>query len=120
LDLKDGRPLGRARNQPAEVVGFAAVEAGIKRMIVLDLASVGAGRGVPTVSLCHALKNRWPEIVVWTGGGVRSVADLHTLALHLVDGVLVASALHDGLIQPSDCRAFQRFSSGEMLQAMDA
>lgn len=121
LDLKDGKPLGAAagRRQALEVVK-EIVDLGVHQLIVLDLAGIGKNRGVPTLSLCHSIKRRWPDVVVWTGGGVRSVADLHALAVARVDGAMVASALHDGGITPADWDGYESLSDDRVLRAMDA
>lgn len=121
LDLLNGACIGpdAAHRSPLEVVGLA-VEAGIRQMIVLDLSQVGMNRGVSTLALCHSIKNRWPDLVVWTGGGVRSLADLHRLSLNRLDGAMVASALHDGHITPSDWKSFVALSDDLTQMAMDA
>ena len=75
---------------------------GIRRLIVLDLAGVGVSAGVPTIDLCQEIKAAYPDLEIWTGGGVRSIADVQKLDAVGIDGVLVASALHDGKITPMD------------------
>jgi phosphoribosylformimino-5-aminoimidazole carboxamide ribotide isomerase len=121
LDLYDGEPLGPegAGKSPIDIVS-QAIEKGIRQLIVLDLSHVGMHRGVPTGQLCHSIKNRWPDLVVWTGGGVRSLADLHKLSLDRVDGAMVASSLHDGHITPADWKSFEMFSGDVIQIAMDA
>ncbi|WP_437227129.1 HisA/HisF-related TIM barrel protein [Planctomicrobium sp. SH661] len=121
LDLFNGIPLGpdAAGKTPLEIVA-TAMECGVRQMIVLDLSHVGMNRGVPTGALCHTIKNRWPDLVVWTGGGVRSLADLHKLSLLRVDGAMVASALHDGHITPADWKSFETLSNDRTQMAMDA
>lgn len=122
LDLHDGKPLGTASAgmHPMHVVS-RVVGYGVRQLIVLDLAAVGISRGVPTGELCHNIKGRWPELVVWTGGGVRSLVDLHRLSLYRVDGVMVASALHDGRITPGDWQSFQNLlSDDDTMLMMDA
>ncbi|WP_437202379.1 HisA/HisF-related TIM barrel protein [Planctomicrobium sp. SH664] len=121
LDMRDGQPIGEcaAGMQSIEVVS-RVVECGVHHLIVLDLAGIGKNRGVPTVAFCHSLKRRWPEMILWTGGGVRSLADIHTLSLARLDGAMVASALHDGGITPSDWRGFQSLSDDDILRAIDA
>ena len=59
LDLKNGMPL----TQPGAFDGLSPVQIatlalriGVHRMIILDLASVGVGQGVPTSPLCRALR----------------------------------------------------------------
>ena len=75
---------------------------GIRRMIVLDLASVGVGGGVAQLNLCQRLLEEDAELELITGGGVRDVTDLHTLKNAGIKGVLIASALHNGSITPQD------------------
>jgi phosphoribosylformimino-5-aminoimidazole carboxamide ribotide isomerase len=110
LDLRDGLPLGelaRWRTMNPLEIGIQAAEAGVQEIIVLDLAQVGTGGGVTTVPLCRQLRKRFPALRLITGGGVSQGADLHELASHGIDGVLLASALHDGRLTRED---FQRLS----------
>ena len=67
-------------------------------MIVLDLAGVGVDAGVSTVPLCRRLHRSFPQLRLITGGGVRSVDDLRELQGLGIEGVLAASALHNGTI----------------------
>lgn len=118
LDLRNGRPLGPgAGRTPVDVVS-EAIQLGVHQLIVLDLESVGVSRGVPTGPLCHAIKSRWPDLIVWTGGGIRSLPDLHRLSLFRLDGVMVASALHDGRITPADWRTFEDLLSDDQTMLM--
>ena len=101
LDLRDGVPiLPRVHHwlgdpfDPANLTE-QAVGAGVRRMLRLDLATVGTGRGVagvPPVSL------RWPGVSWMAGGGVTGPADLATLAERGYAAALVGSAWHDGRI----------------------
>jgi phosphoribosylformimino-5-aminoimidazole carboxamide ribotide isomerase len=99
LDLRNGVPLrewaihGQDRNLIPRVVA-----AGITRLIVLDLARVGCGEGVGTETLCRQISSTYPNVEVIAGGGVSGTEDLARLAACGVQGVLVASALHDGRI----------------------
>lgn len=105
LDLKDGQPVSRFRDMtnddPADI-GACVLEAGVREMIVLDLGSVGTKSGLPTLELCRELKEFAPKSRLITGGGVRNAEDLSQLAREPVDGVLLASALHDGSITAED------------------
>lgn len=110
LDLQNGTPLGdTSRWETADPfdIGRQAIDVGIRKMIVLDLSQVGVGQGVPTESLCRGLREASPDLQIITGGGVRNSADLATLNDWQVDGVLVASALHDGRIGRSDIDPFR-------------
>ncbi len=101
LDMLRGKPMGQlsspAISDPAEIAR-QAIDAGVTRMIVLDLAGVGVDDGVPTMPLCRRLLRSFPPLRLLTGGGVRSVDDLRELQALGIEGVLVASALHNGTI----------------------
>ncbi len=96
LDLKGGVPLGSGEwGRDPDRIAELAIECGVRRLIVLDLAGVGAEAGVPTIPLCQRIRaSRGPEIEIITGGGVRHAGDLQMLEQAGVDGVLVASVLH--------------------------
>jgi phosphoribosylformimino-5-aminoimidazole carboxamide ribotide isomerase len=105
LDLQGGKPLGdlAAWNTiDAATIAREAIALGVRRLIVLDLAGVGVGKGVGTGELCRTIRSAAPGVELITGGGVRDVADLELLAGGGVDAVLVASALHDGRIGRAD------------------
>jgi phosphoribosylformimino-5-aminoimidazole carboxamide ribotide isomerase len=111
LDLKYELPLGDLARWPRPdplAIGSCAVEAGIQELLVLDLAQVGTGGGVTTTALCRRLRDCFPRLRVVTGGGVRNVADLETLAAAGIDGVLVASALHDGSLTRAEIQRYSR------------
>lgn len=101
LDLRQGRPLGDrdawGSRDPLQI-GCRAVELGVRRMIVLDLADVGTGLGPGSLELCGRLQSACPGLQIMTGGGVRNLDDLRAAADRRIDGVVVASALHDGSI----------------------
>jgi phosphoribosylformimino-5-aminoimidazole carboxamide ribotide isomerase len=111
LDLKAGRPLGRAElwhtDDPWTIAEHAVEALGVRRLIVLDLARVGVGAGVGTEELCMRLKRAHPGVEITAGGGVRGLDDVRRLHANGVDCVLVASALHDGRITPEEARQVQ-------------
>jgi phosphoribosylformimino-5-aminoimidazole carboxamide ribotide isomerase len=107
LDLRAGQPLGDLRewqDRDAESIAQQAVECGVRRILVLDLARVGTGTGSGTADLCRRLAAQ-EGIEVWAGGGVRGVADLQALRDGGVRAALVASALHDGALTRTDLEA---------------
>jgi phosphoribosylformimino-5-aminoimidazole carboxamide ribotide isomerase len=108
LDLKDGQPLTAATWPVAEAltISRAVIGLGVRRILLLDLARVGTGSGPGTENLCRQIKQSWPEIDVLAGGGVRDLHDLERLRQTGVDGVLVASALHDGRVRREDLTVF--------------
>ncbi len=109
LDLNGGQPMGRLdawETTDPFAIATRAVEAGVRRMIVLDVAQVGVDTGVTTLDLCRELKQRFPQVETTTGGGVRGTDDLQRLSGEGLDGVLVASAIHDGRIGSEQVKAF--------------
>ncbi len=101
LDLMQGRALrdlsAWVTDDPLTIVN-RAMASGVTSVIVLDLSGVGVRQGVPTLDLCRQLAKSHPSVRVITGGGVRNAEDLRLAAESGVDGLLVASALHDGSI----------------------
>jgi phosphoribosylformimino-5-aminoimidazole carboxamide ribotide isomerase len=111
LDLKGGRPLVDSaiwETDNAWSIVSLAVQAGIRRVIVLDLARVGMGQGVGTEELCIRLKETYPRLTVITGGGVAGIHDLRRLEGCGIDAVLVASALHDGRLVSDELKSYCR------------
>jgi phosphoribosylformimino-5-aminoimidazole carboxamide ribotide isomerase len=111
LDLQHGRPMLASRSEawsddPLQIAR-QAVEVGVSRMIVLDLADVGTSSGGQTDSLCRLLLQQFPSLQLTCGGGVRGIEDLRRLKSLGAAWVLVASALHDGRLSASDCREFR-------------
>ncbi len=106
LDLREGRPLFATgadwgTDDPRRIIGDV-VEDGIEAVILLDLARVGTARGVGTIELLRVLKGDHPEVEWVAGGGVAGVEDIRMLGQAGASAVLVASAIHDGRISPSD------------------
>lgn len=115
LDMQQGRlmtSIDAWRDRPAAQVASLAVEAGFRRLIVLDLAGVGTGQGVRVVELCRRLKSEHPDLELISGGGVRHLADLRQLADAGCTTALVASALHDGRLNRADLEAAAAFTCG--------
>jgi phosphoribosylformimino-5-aminoimidazole carboxamide ribotide isomerase len=98
LDLRAGVPLagGGVWDSDPWRIAQEAIERGVRRVLVLDLARVGVGAGVGTEALCARLAAAHPEVEVSAGGGVRGRGDLLALKGAGVRAALVASALHDG------------------------
>jgi len=109
LDLKSSRPITRVepwRNASAQEIAIDVVERGLRRIIVLDLADVGVGRGTGTLELVRTLHKAHPHLEIIAGGGVRGVDDLQRLADAGCHAALVASALHDGRLTREELAAF--------------
>lgn len=105
LDLKHGNllghPTGLKSGNPERVVD-QVVDLGVHRVILLDLAAVGMGTGIPTLDLCELVRAQHPELQIITGGGVSCTGDLKNAYQASVNGLLIASALHDGRVVPAD------------------
>ncbi len=98
LDLRDGKPLTPVEelaHQRPEVLAARAADAGVRAVVVLDLARVGAGSGLD-LDLLARVRSSVGEAHVYAGGGVRDAGDLEQLRRADCDGALVASALLDG------------------------
>lgn len=106
LDLFDGRFVGdRARwglRSPDDPItaASAAIELGVETVLVLDLARVGTGTGFGLTGLVTRIKSDFPEVHVLAGGGIRGSREMLALGSAGADGVLIASALHDGTLIP--------------------
>lgn len=109
LDLKEGAVLGYEEDwwKGWGVEGAGDLDrmadalfmmTGCEAMIVLDLSDIGSANGTTTDYWLKRIKCSQPEVAVVAGGGVRDWADIDRLAKCHVDGVLVASALHDGTL----------------------
>ena len=109
LDMRDGAlltPQPEWQDLSALEVALQVAECGITQFIVLDLAAIGTGRGVPTLALCRDLRSRIPQAGIIAGGGVRTASDLCRLEEAGADGALVATAFHNGSLKAEDLRRF--------------
>ena len=75
-----------------------------KRVIIMTLARVGGDAGPDMDRLLEA-KRRAPNLMLYAAGGLRGACDLMRLDQIGISGVLVASALHDGLLTGADLAA---------------
>lgn len=106
LDLRAGRPMVPTpatwgTDEPRDLAGLA-IAAGVRRLILLDLARVGTGAGVGTEPLLEAIHADHPGVEVVVGGGVAGPGDLRRLEDAGASAALVGSALHDGRIGADD------------------
>jgi HisA/HisF family protein len=104
LDLRNREPIAPAGWPPlsAAEIAATAIEAGFRRLLVLDLQDVGTNTGGGTDALLQEVRAGAPEITLIAGGGIRCAGDLQRLSDLGVDAVLVASALHDGRLTRDD------------------
>ena len=95
LDLRSGEPIaeliGIPREKPEQLVVRAA-DAGIRSVIVIDLARVGTGSGID-FDLLARVRTAARGLTLLAGGGVGGPQDLERLAGVGCDGALVATAL---------------------------
>jgi phosphoribosylformimino-5-aminoimidazole carboxamide ribotide isomerase len=109
LDTKAGLPLHTSTAWASDVESIAAqaIAVGVRRVIVLDLARVGSAGGTGTEELCARLVCQYPKVEIIAGGGLRDVGDLRRLRSNGIHAALVASGLHNGLLQPADIAEFR-------------
>ncbi|MEZ5944819.1 MAG: HisA/HisF-related TIM barrel protein [Planctomycetaceae bacterium] len=106
LDLKSENPLGALGNQlTAQELFQQAWNCGVREFILLDLAGVGVAAGIPTLPLCRELRHAYPDATLITGGGVRTADDIAAAQRSGANGVLIASALHNGQVSKADLAA---------------
>jgi len=98
---------GAAHEGSVVELARAAVNAGATSLLVLDVARVGSGRGVDS-RLVETLRREHPTVHLFAGGGVASAREIERLADLGLDGVLVATALHDGRLGRADLEAARR------------
>jgi phosphoribosylformimino-5-aminoimidazole carboxamide ribotide isomerase len=102
LDLRAGKPVIAAgadwgSSDPFRI-GCSAIALGIRRLLLLDLARVGTGRGSGTMSLLTRLHTAHPEVEIAVGGGIVDRDELRAVEQGGASAVLLGSALHDGRI----------------------
>lgn len=106
IDLQAGvvrAPVGI--DTPQQLVTLAA-EAGLNRVILLDLARVGASAG-PPLDLLASLQPHSPGLAFYAGGGVRHRTDLEMLDQAGAAGALVATAFHRGILTAADLQTYR-------------
>jgi phosphoribosylformimino-5-aminoimidazole carboxamide ribotide isomerase len=99
LDLRNGELISASARwaSPIELAEQMHLF-GYRTFILLDLARVGMNAGPGTEPLCRELRRRFPDIELLVGGGIRNRDDICRLEDAGADGVLIASALHDGTL----------------------
>lgn len=95
LDLRHGRPLKIVGGtlHPAEIAE-KALDCGVGRIVLLDLAQVGQGRGTGTEGLCRDLSAQFPATEWITGGGIGTLEEIAGQLAIGARRILVCSALH--------------------------
>ncbi len=85
------------RNTTACLSDALKIVSRAEKLIVLDLSVVGTSRG-PNIELVRRVKKLYARELLY-GGGVRSLDDVKKLSNEGVSGVLVATAIHKGVIK---------------------
>lgn len=104
LDLNAGHVISPA----AELSGQSPAKAlerlsafHLERFILLTLDGVGTAKG-PDIPLLTTAMSSFPGLTFITGGGVKTPAHLSALKSLGLDGVLVATSLHNGWVTQKD------------------
>ncbi len=92
LDYRRGALVARTGDEQVWVRAATALDC--RGFVILDLASVGTNAGPATIETCRRVKQASPHRRVYSGGGVRTAADVRLLAENGCDRCLVATALH--------------------------
>jgi phosphoribosylformimino-5-aminoimidazole carboxamide ribotide isomerase len=105
LDLRGGRPMtdttGTWGHAAPGALAAVALDLGVRRILLLDLAHVGGRAGPVCLDMLSALRKALPDNVeLSTGGGVANLEDVRRLHEAGASAVLVGSAIHDGRIRP--------------------
>lgn len=103
LDLRAGRLLtaGTLSAMTPAVVAARVESAGVRTIIVLDVARVGIENGCDFETVA-AVRAAAPSVVLLAGGGIRDASDVRRLVDIGCNGVLAATALMNGRLRPSD------------------
>ena len=100
LDLQSGKTLSRCpaleSMTPLEALKHLQ-RSGWQEVILLDLRRVGSAEGADRVLAAEA-KSKFPELNLWIGGGIAGQAELFELKAKGIAKVLIATALHSGII----------------------
>jgi len=77
---------------------------GINEFIILDLSRVGSKLGGISPIVLDVLNISDSKII--TGGGIRTINEIYNLRNTKLDGILIATALHNGTITPADIKNY--------------
>lgn len=102
LDCFHGKTLSRCAELEgtSPLIALERIEAlGFRETILLELDRVGSGSGV-NFPLASEIRNVLPEMSLFLGGGISGVNEIVQLQSIGVEGVLVATALHNGMVGP--------------------
>ncbi|MHA1269136.1 MAG: HisA/HisF-related TIM barrel protein [Candidatus Helarchaeota archaeon] len=78
----------------------------INEFIILDLSRVGSQIGGVSKVVYDVITNT--DVKIITGGGINSINDIVQISQIKIDGVLIATALHNGSIVPNEIINFMK------------
>lgn len=106
FDIKGGRFISRspevAELKPLQLAKRLE-DMGVSQILLLDMDRIGTGCGVNLI-LLEALVSG-TRLKVMVGGGVSSLKELYAIRDIGAYGVLLATALHRGIIKPEELKA---------------
>lgn len=103
IDMKNGRLMTRVeawKDMAPEAMFDQAVQWGVRRVIPLELSSVGGNTGPSLLPMISTLHARHPDVTIISGGGIKHIGDLSVLEAAGCSLALVATGLHFGDLQP--------------------
>ena len=103
--------LGASPAGPPLMLVEQALRAGVRALIALDLARVGTAAGMD-LELIGAIRHRHPHVELLAGGGAGGLSDIERAIDVGCDGVLVATALHDGRLTATDLEVVRGRGAG--------
>ena len=110
LDLFEGVPrLPKGADWAAtglEGLARQVLDLGVCRLLLLDLARVGTGRGTGTGELLARLRESRPAVELSVGGEISGIEELIAVQTAGAAAALVGSALHDGRIGRNQLERF--------------
>ena len=78
---------------------------GINDFILLDLVKVGSKGGCIDNEYVE-IRKKHLDIKILIGGGVKDIEDLNLIRENKFNGVLIATILHENIINPRDLQKF--------------
>ncbi|MHA1728370.1 MAG: HisA/HisF-related TIM barrel protein [Promethearchaeota archaeon] len=108
IDMKNKKIL--ARNLEINKLSISSfiekiLQKGIQKIILLDLVKIGSKCGCYEDSYGE-IRKKFPNIEIIIGGGVKGIEDIKLLRDKEMNGVLIATALHEGVINPGNINEF--------------
>ncbi len=106
IDMKDKKLLARSSSlKEYSIISLIEKiqQLGIKEIILLDLLKIGSKNGYYD-DYYGEIRKKFPEMKIIVGGGIKDLEDLKFLKEKGMDGVLIATALHEGIITPESIK----------------